>query len=680
MYYNGEYSWFSGDSTDPSTPSSSHAGTGLGVVVGVVDSGINPEEATTGSSISINTALSYDYTTNTAGSGNDTNGHGTHVAGIIAAPRNDSGMHGVAYNSTLVNFRIFGSSRSAFITDGMLADIFNRSTANQIQILNNSWGSIEPVTGYTLSQVQTMLPTALNAANSYLSGGGVVVFATGNDSRSEPSLQAGLPYLVAGLERGWLAVMAVGSDGVRASYSNLCGVAAHWCLAAPGTNVYSMSNTSDYLTLSGTSMSAPHVSGALAGLKSMFPNLSYQQVRDRLFVSANKAGVYADTATYGQGLMDLEAASSPIGGLSLPTSTSASGPVSVSGGVISLPQSALSSLNLQSGVLMLDNYQRAPFLISSRAFVSPLLNERSLEGLLKAVTNSTYESSSSNGLMTAAFSEGDSYDFLAHGHSFKTGISFGLGIKSLAKSLGIDWFPYLSQSNTATTSLAYAHSIGKATVSGLMSWPDKSKLLLGNGLREGIDFSAKQSTTVVGQYQFTQNSKIGVSFSFARNAEKPIGTLVTGAFKSNPKLSSYGLHASHRLANDSLVRLSFEQTQLQKINAPLLSFADQTLNSVKLSTHTQLSRGSSIELQFSRTVAAKNEASFSLPLTIDERGAIGMVKYTLDTGSLFNSNFIGVTYKTKISPRWQWTTLFKARESGSSSLSSQIATGLTATW
>src|SRR5690606_36110011 len=81
-----------------------------------------------------------------------------------------------------------------------------------------------------------------------LSNGGLVVFATGNESKPNPSSMAALPSQVgpggslpaADLERGWLSVTAVDTadPSKLASYANACGVAARYCLAAPGTVAY----------------------------------------------------------------------------------------------------------------------------------------------------------------------------------------------------------------------------------------------------------------------------------------------------------------------------------------------------------------------------------------------------------------------------------------------------------
>jgi hypothetical protein len=117
-------------------------------------------------------------------------------------------------------------------------------------------------------------------------------------------------------------------------------------------------------------MAAPHVTGALALLKSRFPNLSMQQVRDRVLLTADKSGVYADQAIYGQGLLDVGAAASPVGLTLVPMSTDVQGEVQdTQGSSISVPESLMASLP-KTSVLVVDSYQRAPFEIDLASFVA----------------------------------------------------------------------------------------------------------------------------------------------------------------------------------------------------------------------------------------------------------------------------------------------------------------------
>src|SRR5437868_955490 len=257
LYYNGHYRWFTGDAPSPA------AGTGIGVKIAVADTGINAREGTTGNAIAIDVAASYDYINNGPGAAADDFGHGTHVAGILASPKNGAGMHGIAYNATLVNFKVGDSSGAITATDAQLADMMNRAAAAGAMIINNSWAlQSSPITSYTAQGLQSSMPRMIEASRAYVANGGVVVFAAGNDAAAQVAMQPGLPYRISGIEPGWLAVVAIDGTGRIASYSNRCGVAAAWCLAAPGgssdSGVYSMYNNGGYAGMYGTSMAAPH--------------------------------------------------------------------------------------------------------------------------------------------------------------------------------------------------------------------------------------------------------------------------------------------------------------------------------------------------------------------------------------------------------------------------------------
>ena len=112
-----------------------------------------------------------------------------------------------------------------------------------------------------------------------------------------------------------------GEPGEIAFFSNRCGMAADWCLAAPGYRVwgayfgpYQGEVVRAYAGLSGTSFAAPMVTGGLALMKQMFRDqLRNEELVTRLFHTADKSGIYADRAVYGHGLMDLDAALSPVG-------------------------------------------------------------------------------------------------------------------------------------------------------------------------------------------------------------------------------------------------------------------------------------------------------------------------------------------------------------------------------
>ncbi len=144
----------------------------------------------------------------------------------------------------------------------------------------------------------------------------------GGLNASSPLMWAGLPVRIEELRGHSVAVVATGKDGSIAGFSNRCGLAADWCIAAPGEDIQvayfgpsgGKNNVREWRTDSGGSYAAPMVSGGLAIMKQLFrEQLSSAELVTRLYKTANKSGIYADKATYGQGFLDLGAATSPWG-------------------------------------------------------------------------------------------------------------------------------------------------------------------------------------------------------------------------------------------------------------------------------------------------------------------------------------------------------------------------------
>ena len=135
------------------------------------------------------------------------------------------------------------------------------------------------------------------------------------------NISAGIPLHFPELREHTVASVAIDENGEIASFSNRCGSAADWCIAAPGTGVSVAryqnrpgAELTDVTTKNGTAYSASMVSGALAVMKGVFGDqLSNTDLVVRLFATANKTGRYADEKIYGQGLLDLGAATSPVG-------------------------------------------------------------------------------------------------------------------------------------------------------------------------------------------------------------------------------------------------------------------------------------------------------------------------------------------------------------------------------
>lgn len=129
------------------------------------------------------------------------------------------------------------------------------------------------------------------------------------------------------LQGSLVVVVAVGHDKRISSYSNRCGVAWQWCIAAPGGDVPVDGQTSgaaylrtttpdgDYGVdgMAGTSFAAPMVAGSAAVLRQAFPYMTARQVIEVILTSADRSGHLADRAVYGRGLLDLgRAARGPV--------------------------------------------------------------------------------------------------------------------------------------------------------------------------------------------------------------------------------------------------------------------------------------------------------------------------------------------------------------------------------
>ena len=84
-----------------------------------------------------------------------------------------------------------------------------------------------------------------------------------------------------------IAAVALDSNGVIADYSNHCGAASTFCIAAPGRH-YAPSGPNGYVTVQGTSLAAPTVGGSLAILKQAFPSLGNDELVTRLFATATR--------------------------------------------------------------------------------------------------------------------------------------------------------------------------------------------------------------------------------------------------------------------------------------------------------------------------------------------------------------------------------------------------------
>lgn len=628
MYFSGNYAWYVGNAPDPA------AGTGIGVKIAVADTGINPREGATGGVINIDVASSYDYINNRAGSGADEYGHGTHVAGIIAAPKNGAGMQGLAYNATLVNFRVGNATGAITASDAQLADMMSRAANAGAMIINNSWALAgSTITTLTTADLQSSMPLMIQASRAYVAKGGVVVFAAGNDSAAHPAMQAGLPYRITGIEPGWLAVVAVDDTGNLASYSNRCGVAAAWCLAAPGgsasTGLYSMYNNGGYAYMYGTSMAAPHASAALAALKSMFVNLSYLQIRDRLLYTANRSGAYADASMYGQGLMDLAAASSPVGGISVPAGASANGTtMPVGGSAIQFQAGAVQALRMQPWVLVVDNYQRAPFWVPAGTFfreAAPRLVERQWASLRSSPLGAKAQSIGPGLRFSHAPGLNDtlSVDF----GTYRIGFAQGAGGETiLGSQLDLASLPRLAAPGVDSVALGYAADLGALRIGFLGTLPTAATTEART--LDSSTLGARSAAGAVAQLDAGRTT-YGLTVALAERFERPIGIATSGAFDVGQSAAlSSGAFVQHAVGASSSVEASLEVAHHRTQADLALSAPSYVLRSANFGARTMLGAKTAFSAAFKREWTS-GAAALNVPTTIAENGDIGRVSYAL---------------------------------------------------
>lgn len=208
----------------------------------------------------------------------DRHGHGTHVAGTIAA---DAGsvMEGVAYGVQVMPVKVLGDDGPGW--DSWIADGIIWAADNGADVINMSLGA----PGYSAVE---------ESAITYARSKGVtVIAAAGNDNSSALYSPAGLT--------GVVAVAAVDETRTRASFSNY-GPAID--VAAPGVNIVS-TNLGDWVTTkSGTSMAAPHVAGVAALVVGAAPGLTPDQVERAIVASTADLGAVGRDDLYGNGLVD----------------------------------------------------------------------------------------------------------------------------------------------------------------------------------------------------------------------------------------------------------------------------------------------------------------------------------------------------------------------------------------
>ncbi|MBM7624929.1 S8 family peptidase [Sporohalobacter salinus] len=187
----------------------------------------------------------------------DQNGHGTHVAGTIAARKNGKGVVGVAPNIELYSIKAFNKDGSAKMSS--LIEALQWAIENNIQILNMSFG------------VDKENETLREAISKTYEAGITMVAASGNDGIATINFPARYSEVI--------AVGAINKDKNLADFSNY---GSNLDVVAPGVNIESTWKNGQFNKLNGTSMSTPHVSGIAALILSRFKNMTPSKVKQAI--------------------------------------------------------------------------------------------------------------------------------------------------------------------------------------------------------------------------------------------------------------------------------------------------------------------------------------------------------------------------------------------------------------
>lgn len=247
-----------------------------GVVVAIVDSGINAQHEDIGANLWQNPAPTIGDVNGIrivrgirSGTVADDVGHGSHVAGIVGAVGNNGlGIAGIAWEVQLMILKN-GEAAGSFISDSVAC--VDYAVANGAKVINCSFG------GTNFSQ------TFFNALQAARDAGVIVVAAAGNAGTNNdlaPVYPAN--YLLDN-------IVSVGNTGPADLPSSTSDFGAAVELFAPGTSILSLTNldNTSCVLRSGTSMAAPHVTGAFALLRARFPNDTYRQLINRLLRSTD---------------------------------------------------------------------------------------------------------------------------------------------------------------------------------------------------------------------------------------------------------------------------------------------------------------------------------------------------------------------------------------------------------
>jgi hypothetical protein len=459
--------------------------TGKGVKIGVVDSGINASLPEFAGRID---PLSGDVVSNRGLS--DEGGHGTAVSAVAAAARDGVNAMGVAFDATIVSERADNPGSCAqkdgcqFYDSGIAAGIDAARFAGA-KVINLSLGGSSPG------------PALLSAMQRAVNAGTVIVISAGNDG-TDPVKGANADAFALVPAQNFAGSVIIagsvgvtnGSGGIDASqisdFSNRAGNGSPYYLMALGYRDRAPDQNGTQYLWSGTSFSAPVISGAVALMAQAFPSLTGKQIVSILFQTADDLGATGVDSVYGHGRLNIQRAFQPVGTTSL-----AGSQIPVTGS--DLPASAGDAATGKSmGAIILDGYDRA-FVLNLAA----TLRRAELDHpLSRSLQNDVKIAGGQAGPLSIAMTVRERHDYLG-GYTLERA---GIGPQDLRRSRLIAGSAVAKIDNR--TAVAFGFAEGAKAMERRLAGVTPGAFLIASDIAGNPGFAAKRDSSLALRHQF----------------------------------------------------------------------------------------------------------------------------------------------------------------------------------
>ena len=546
--------------------------TGSGIVVATLDTGVNASHFELADKV---ISVAGGSTVDVDGGG----GHGTSIAGVIAAGFNGAGMIGVAYDSRILPIGVADSNRFAN-SNSATAGINLAASRGDVRIISITYATV-------FSEPQNS--AIINAMNA----GKLIVMRAGNDSQANPDVPPSVYNQFNG--RG-IIVGALGGGNNLISISNKAGAAANVYMVAPGEGIYTPGNRCNdcFTRWTGTSIATPHVAGAAALILSQNPGLSSQEVTEILFNSATDLGAPGVDSEYGHGLLNVGAALSAQGDLDSSSGGSSAAlgvgiaALAVGGGIAYFWNKNKKAKESLDKTLVFDSYDR-PYIMN----LNQALNVQKSAPKLFDVMNMFDRQTRSVGIdmsdnlsltMHARTNNPTDYVFLKDSDpfleadeqvrdedlamkmagNFKNGLSFNLH-HNYAPSSGFDNVGDLSLSENFIWSSSYGSQymgFGNLSDSLSLGYQANNKLafkLGANRVEDNLENGQSSNAVMLqGSYAPTDNSSVSLRVNNLYENGNLLGGASSGAFSvSNANTTAVGVTGKYKVFDKFSLFASF---------------------------------------------------------------------------------------------------------------------------